>query len=44
MSAQDLEAIKEALLVRSTLSDFALPLIIGVKNTYCLHLEKTATW
>jgi hypothetical protein len=39
MSTPNIEVIKEALLVRSTLSDFALLSIIGVVNTCCFHLK-----
>lgn len=40
MTAPNLEVVKEALMVRSTFSDFALPPIIGVENAYSRHLEE----
>lgn len=40
MTAPNLEVVKEALMVRSTFSGFALPPIIGAENAYSRHLEE----
>lgn len=40
MTAPNIEVVKEALMVRSTFSDFALSSITGVENVYSRNLEE----